>query len=419
MQTKEIRDVIGAMHDISNGIPIRHAWVFDKTQKVDDAPFPPEALLETRFGTYYVAPFVNGRLMTWHEAKQQVAPATRRPFVFLDSNMLTRLREVLVDGHKEPEKVSAVLHLIQHCHIWRADTQALPYLREIALRNSLFEKEADAKRAIQAILRLQAVDVEISIASDSIVEDPSYPPKLKALFGSESIVEAAEAIFAEMARKDNGLPGDMVSTYTLLLMMIDLGLDKKKTLGQKLKQTDDFVREVIINSQPRLDVIARLFFGNKFGRLLKVAPGNPAFKRQAFIGAIYDLNLAALHEQFLGLSTPPLADLTILCTADKALARFARCFCIRGLGVFDDRSFRMLNEWNDPLLIDILGEKLWQSASEAADKRDVARMQQGNDHDRIIGYMREFENQLKIEPYDRLVPEGAEGNIAWLRTIEE
>ncbi len=419
-KTEEMSNFISTMRDISGGVPVKHAWLFDRALKADNTPFPPEVLLATEFDTFYITPFVDGRLMIWDEAERRLSTGTRRPYIFLDSNMITGLREVMVDGSKEPHKLGAILHLIQHCQVWRAEAQPLPYLREIALRTTITQTGPDAKRAIEAMLRFQGVDTEATLAAESIVESRAFRPKLKEMFGSESYREAAEAIFADMAHKDNGLPGDMVSAYTTLLMMIDLALNPRKTpIEEKLKQADLFIRDVIIQAQPRLDVLARFFFGNKFGRLLKVAPGYAEFNRRELLGAVYDLNIAAIHEQFLGASTPPQADLTILCTADKALARFAPCFRIIGLGVFEDQSYRMLNDWDDARLKEILGEKLWQNASAAADKRNPTRMQQANDHGRIIEYMREFEERLKINPEDRLVRAGAEGNIAWLRTLDD
>lgn len=417
--TPEIDHQIGLMRKVAAGIPIKHVWCFDPTQRVDDTPFPNQPLIATNYGTYYLAPFVDGRLVYWDEREARLHAAARDVHLLFDSNMFSVLIAVLLNGSRDQRYLGVLLNLLQHRAVWRADGQAIPYLREIALRTRIISKERNAVQAIEAILRFQGIDVMASLASESIIADDGCPARMGAQFGPDDFAQAAQTIFVEMAAKEDKFPGDMVASYVLFLQMIDTSIRQRNAaLEYKLAEADDFICNVLINAQPRLHVLARYFYSRRFDGFLKAQPGNPDFSRPGLRGSIYDLSLAVLHEQLLGSSVPPRADLCVLCTRDAALADYAARFLLRTLAVVGN-SYRMLVPWDDEWLRHNLGEDLWSSACQAAENRDVSRMHGPDNPDRMIRIMPELEDGLNIAPQDRLVPAGRENDVAWIVTLED
>ncbi|HEY1656308.1 MAG TPA: hypothetical protein VGF86_14480 [Candidatus Tumulicola sp.] len=240
---------------------------------------------------------------------------------------------------------------------------------------------------------------------------------MKADFGADDYATAAHLIFERMAEKGHGFAGDMISTYVLFLHLIDTSIKQRNaSIARKLAAADDFIRNVLVNAQPPLHVLVRYFYTRVFDDLLKVQPAKAEFSRRGLRGAVYDLNLAALHQQFFGASTPPQADTSVICTADAPLARYAGRFLVRTLAVVEN-TYSMLLEWDDVAIKRDIGEELWKDASEAAGNRDVTKMQEAGVSGEIVAAMRELEDSLNITPEDRLVPLGQEGRIAWVVTL--
>jgi hypothetical protein len=177
-QTPEIDHQIELMREVAAGIPIKHIWCFDHTQRIDDAPFPNQPLITTNYGTYYLTPFVDGRLVYWDEKEGRLNSGARNVHLLFDSNMFAVLIAVLLNGSRDPEYVSIVLNILQHQAAWRADVQAMPYLREIALRTKIISTERNAVQAIESILRFQGIDVAASVASESIIADRGFPARM-------------------------------------------------------------------------------------------------------------------------------------------------------------------------------------------------------------------------------------------------
>ena len=88
----------------------------------------------------------------------------------------------------------------------------------------------------------------------------------------------AKLVFNEMATKDHGFPGDMISTYTLFLHMLDESIrHRNASMAQKIAAADDLIYNVLINAQPRLHVLARYFFARRLDNLIKMQPGDANF----------------------------------------------------------------------------------------------------------------------------------------------
>jgi hypothetical protein len=414
--TAELQRQIDAIRGAVGGLPIRHVWCFDDTQRGDDAPFPNKAVVEAPNGVFYLAPFADGRLVYW-DPEGRVLPGARDVHLMLDSNMLVFLTRVLLEGSEDPRYIAIIINLLIHYRAWRANVQPLPCLRELALRTRILDTERNAVRYIEAVLRFQGLDVEASVACEYPIPNNQYPDRMKADFGADDYATAAHLIFEGMAEKGHGFAGDMVSTYTLLLHVIDTSIKQRNaSIAKKLAAADDFIRDVLVNAQPPLHVLVRYFYTRVFDDMLKIQPAKADFSRRGLRGAVYDLNLAALHQQFFGASTPPRADTSVICTADAPLARYAGRFLVRTLAVVEN-TYRMLLEWDDVAIKRDIGEELWKDASEAAGNRDVTKMQEAGVSGEIVVAMRELEDSLNITPEDRLVPLGQEGRIAWVVTL--
>ena len=101
--TAELQRQIDAMRGAVGGLPIRHVWCFDDTQRGDDAPFPNKPVVEAPNGVFYLAPFADGRLVYWDQSGRSRPTRARNVYLMLDSNMLVFLTRVLLEGRKTPD----------------------------------------------------------------------------------------------------------------------------------------------------------------------------------------------------------------------------------------------------------------------------------------------------------------------------
>ena len=251
-----------------------------------------------------------------------------------------------------------MLDLAKHNRVWHAEVQPFPYMRELVLRQKIAETRDDLEKAVFGLLKLQAVVPEASEGSGRFIYDDTILDRMQERFG----VNTFEACAALMVQKlvdagDVGLDHDHIGIYGTLLKMIDVGLQMKaSTREKKLSVIDHFIVDEMHAIQPRLFVLARLFFRGTLARLLKMGSGDAKFERKHLIGSSFDLHLTTIHEKFLADSEAPEGWLSILCTLDQGLAEYAGRFPTQSIAVMKDHSSRIAHSWDDVWLKSVLGE---------------------------------------------------------------
>lgn len=353
------------------GNPAINVWAFDPKHPVENTPFPSTTRFRTASDLHFITPYVEGRLLFWDSERDQIRPGRRAVSVFLDSNALSIVRAVLVDGSRDERRFRAVLEIAEHYRVWNADVQAMPYLREIALRASLEDSTEDARKAIEAALRVQALDVNATGNSGEPRYKTQILKNIQTRIGGDTFEDASEILTQRMVGMGNpGYPADVINVYAAMLKMILVGLTMKNHSYEcRCAAVEDFIVHRLGASQPRYFAWTRLFFAGHLQRLIKITPGDPKFAQRYIIGSAFDLYLTSVHEQFVGLSEAPDATLGVLCTADKGLADFAGRFPMQGVAVLSDASFRIFTLWDDTWLADLLTEQGLQALKDATDTK--------------------------------------------------
>ncbi|HTW85604.1 MAG TPA: hypothetical protein VMD91_16150 [Candidatus Sulfotelmatobacter sp.] len=377
---------------------VQRIWIFDPEQRRDDDPSPPAISFGSDSGLRFVAPFAPGRLMYFDAVTQKYRPAKRRTILGLDSNLCSLLREVFVHGSDDPTRTRRVIDLAKHARIWRAEVQPMLYLRELVLRLPIADLRNDAEKAVVSMFKMQALRPQSSEGAGRLIFDEAILDHFEERFGVRTFEEAASKQVDLMLQKgDVGHAHDHIVIYAALLKMIDVGLAmKQRPLDERLAEVDAFIVRDLASVQPRLHVLARLFFSGTLARLLKITAGNPNFGRKHLIGSSYDLYLTIIHENFLGTSDePPEAWLSILCTLDEGLSNYAGRFPLVSLAVMNDYSFRIAHQWDDAWLKNTLGVGRYDELVRSVNER-VPSVKTSWLTERTIAMIRDIEARLGV-----------------------
>jgi hypothetical protein len=192
------------------------------------------------------------------------------------------------------------------------------------------------------------------------------------------------------------LAGDLLAIYCTILKSIEVGLThKEKSANTKAEIVEAFIAQEVSSFQPRYFAIVRLFFNGDLSGLLKVNPGDASFNRRHLIGSAFDFYLSTFHEHVLGMSSPPDAYLSIFCTADRALSRYAGRFPLRAVSVLASGQLRIYHDWDDDWLTQLLGEPLFKKL-QANIESHLSHGPNEKSPDEIIATTRALEATLNI-----------------------
>ena len=396
-------------------------WCFDSTKPREASHFPANRYTEGVNGSSYVAAFTEGQLTAWDGDNKRIEAIKREAAIMVDSDIAIAMRKVLVEGKRDPERVGIVLDLAKKSAEWRASVQVYPALRQALLTSNLESQAQTVEQTIESLLRLQALDINASQTSDTIQYDSAILSKMERHFSANGYDGCAKRWLAQL--RELGEPplwGDVIATYAVILKLVHLGVaHRKKTVAAKLAIFDDFLRTRLIQAQPRFFVLGRLFFKGRLSGLLKASPGDRAYNPRRLLGGVWDIYQTTIHEGLLATSAPPTGLCSILCTRDQALAEYAGHFPLRGAMVVDDGSIRLQHDWDDPWLIELLGEPLWSEVVGAANATDPLREHMIGDPERLVEAVLEMQDELGFADGAGLLSRANPKRVVWAKKIDE
>ena len=305
---------------------------------------------------------------------------------------------VLVRGNRQKENVDVVTALARERKLYQTDVQGATYLIETVVRHGLSTARPYAEQLMEGVFRLMAVDPDVLEASGEVSYESERVAALQKQTGAEGFTEMARAEVAKMWERKFEISGAYLGCYAAVLKMILIGLEMKgQESAEKVRVFDNFLLETLGVMQPRLMLIARLFFAGKMAGLLKATAGNADFSRKGVFGAAFDLYITTTSEQLFSMED---ARLAIITTNDHALADVIQRFNFRAVALMKDGHIRMYQEWDEEWLDATLGKEAAAALRVQLEERYAQKFEKGGveDPDAIIAASRELEGKLGVTP---------------------